>query len=219
MSSDWRERLGPLERRPLSDKGLSLHEAVAFGERRRGLAGLDALPPEVGLHIHRCNAIHTFGMRFPLDLLWLDRHGAVVRIDRGVPRRRQKLCLRAKTVVEVAAGGAGDGSLRIRYDALNSVTPVAISVDGTVGFERGPDGAYRKTEDTRDPYPRIVTGQYRPGRLGGIIDETNDRPVFRGAPPKPVRDAIDGVGRPRDAGCEIPGVLFPGGPLAKEALC
>lgn len=106
MRHAWQERLGELDRAPVADEGLTLYEAVAFGARRRGLAKLDELPPEVGLHIHRCNAVHTFGMRFRLDLLWLDRHGAVVRIDRGVPRRRQKLCLRAKTVVEVAEGGA-----------------------------------------------------------------------------------------------------------------
>lgn len=106
MSDTWEARLDGLARAGLADDGLTLYEAVAFGARRRGLAKLDALPPEVGLHIHRCNAVHTVGMRFPLDLLWLDRNGSVVRIDRGVPRRRQKLCLRAKTVVEVAAGGA-----------------------------------------------------------------------------------------------------------------
>lgn len=104
-----------------------------------------------------------------------------------------------------------DGTLRLRYDALNSVIPLALSVDGTVGFERGPDGGYRKTEDTRDPYPRIVTGQYRPGQPGGIIDETKDRPVLRGAPPKPVRDVIDGVDKVRDGACKVPGlsVLVP----------
>lgn len=113
----------------------------------------------------------------------------------------------------------GDGTLEIQYDGLNSITPVAVSVDGTIAFERGPDGTYVKTKDTRDPYPRIVTGQYRPGTSGGIIDENEDRPVLRGAPPKPVRDAIDGVGRARDAACNVPGVLFPGGPLAKQAVC
>lgn len=106
----------------------------------------------------------------------------------------------------------GDGTLQLRYDALNSITPIGLSVDGTVGFERGPDGGYRKTEDTRDPYPRIVTGQYRPGQPGGIIDETEDRPVLRGAPPEPVRDVIDGVDAVRDGACKVPGlpILVPG---------
>ena len=106
MGSGWEARLGGLEVRALEGGALRLHEAVAFGARRRGLAKLAALPPDVGLHLHRCSAIHTFGMRFALDLLWLDREGVVVRIDHGVAPRRQRLCLRARTVVEVAAGGA-----------------------------------------------------------------------------------------------------------------
>ncbi len=105
-SSSWQERLGALEARELAGGALTLHEARAFGERRRGLAGLDELPADVGLHLHRCNSVHTFGMRFGLDLVWLARDGRVVRVDRDVPPRRQKLCVRARTVVEVAAGEA-----------------------------------------------------------------------------------------------------------------
>lgn len=104
MSETWKERLGGLHVDDLG--GLRLHQAVKFNERRKGLAKLPSLPPDVGLHIHRCNSVHTVGMQFPLDLIWLGKDGSVVRVDRGVPRRRQKLCLKAKTVVEVAAGGA-----------------------------------------------------------------------------------------------------------------
>ena len=45
-------------------------------------------------------------------------------------------------------------------------------------FERGPDGYYHKVSDSRDPYPRIVTGQYRPGEPPRILDETDDEPVL-----------------------------------------
>lgn len=103
--SDWGERLGPLDVQALGAGGLTLHQAMAFGARRRGLAKLDALPPDVGLRIHRCNSVHTFGMRFALDLIWLARDGRVLRVDRAVPPRRQRLCVKAKSVVEVAAGG------------------------------------------------------------------------------------------------------------------
>lgn len=106
VSGDWQARLGALGVEPVADGGLTLHEAVAFRARRKGLGKLDALPPDVGLHIHRCNAVHTFGMQFSLDLIWRDRQGAVVRVDRSVPPRRQKICVKARTVVEVAAGGA-----------------------------------------------------------------------------------------------------------------
>ena len=102
--TDWAERLGALEAEVMGE-GLELRHARTFTERRRGLAGLGALPPGVGLRIHRCQSIHTVGMRFALDLVWLGRDGAVLRVDRDVPPRRQRLCLRAGSVVEVAAGG------------------------------------------------------------------------------------------------------------------
>jgi uncharacterized membrane protein (UPF0127 family) len=99
------ERLGALEAEPLAD-GRELRHARSYNEKRRGLAGLDALTPAVGLHIHRCRSVHTIGMRFALDLLWLDGEGRIVRVDHAVPARRAKGCRRARSVVEVVAGEA-----------------------------------------------------------------------------------------------------------------
>ena len=108
----WAARLGDLEAEELGE-GLQVRHARSFSERRKGLARLDALPADVGLRIHGCSAIHTIGMRFALDLLWLDREGRVVRIDRDVPPRRQRVCLQAKSVLEVAAGGADAFAARL----------------------------------------------------------------------------------------------------------
>lgn len=83
-----------------------VRRARTRAERTRGLAFRDALPPRHGLHIPRCRSIHTVGMRFPLDLIWLDRGGAVLRVDRGVPPRRVRTCLRARSVIELTAGQA-----------------------------------------------------------------------------------------------------------------
>jgi uncharacterized membrane protein (UPF0127 family) len=74
--------------------------------RTRGLAGLEALDPVAGLHIPACRSVHTFGMRFALDLVWLDGAGAIVRVDRDVPPRRVRLCWAAASVVELVAGQA-----------------------------------------------------------------------------------------------------------------
>ena len=52
-------------------------------------------------------SVHTVGMRFALDLVWLDRTGAVVRTDEGVGRARIRTCLAARGgVVEVAPGSS-----------------------------------------------------------------------------------------------------------------
>jgi uncharacterized membrane protein (UPF0127 family) len=75
--------------------------------RLLGLAGLRALPPATGLLLPRTRSIHTLGMRFALDLVWLDGDGAVVRVDRGVRPWRLRSCRAAWQVVELpSAPGA-----------------------------------------------------------------------------------------------------------------
>jgi uncharacterized membrane protein (UPF0127 family) len=99
----WAQRLEALDTEPTAD-GLVLHVARRYGERRRGLARMEPMPPDHALHIVRTNSVHTFGMRFALDLVWLGRGGRVVRIDTNVPARRMKTCIRARSVIEARAG-------------------------------------------------------------------------------------------------------------------
>jgi uncharacterized membrane protein (UPF0127 family) len=86
--------------------GLRVLEARSRRARGVGLARLDEMPATLALHLVPCRSIHTFGMRFALDLIWLDRAGAVVRVDTAVPPRRVRTCLRARSVLEVRAGAA-----------------------------------------------------------------------------------------------------------------
>jgi uncharacterized membrane protein (UPF0127 family) len=72
--------------------------------RLLGLAGLRALPPHAGLLLPRTRSVHTLGMRFALDLIWLAADGAIVRVDRAVKPRRARACRQARAVVELAAG-------------------------------------------------------------------------------------------------------------------
>src|SRR3954468_22065030 len=51
----------------------------------------------VALLLPRCRSVHTFGMRFALDLVWLDGAGEVVRVDRGVPPYRVRSCRGARS--------------------------------------------------------------------------------------------------------------------------
>jgi len=99
----WEERLQRLERAPL-DGGLTVHVARSFSERRRGLARMALLPDDHALRIPRCTSVHTFGMRFALDLVWLGRDGRVLRVDHDVRPGKMKLCVRARSVVETCAG-------------------------------------------------------------------------------------------------------------------
>jgi uncharacterized protein len=82
------------------DYELDTHVARGFRERLVGLAWARS-PRAAALLLPRCRSVHTFGMRFPLDLYWLDAAGEVVRVDRRVPPWRVVRCRRAHGVIEV----------------------------------------------------------------------------------------------------------------------
>jgi uncharacterized protein len=86
---------------------LTIHEAVTRRARLLGLAWLRSPPPGLALLLAPCRSVHTFGMRWALDLVWIGSDGAPVRVDRGVPPGRVRTCRAARAVVEVPAGGAG----------------------------------------------------------------------------------------------------------------
>jgi len=64
--------------------GVDAEVAQTLFQRLRGLIGRKGLAPGCGLLITRCNCIHTFFMRFPIDATFLDAHGAVVKTVRGI---------------------------------------------------------------------------------------------------------------------------------------
>jgi uncharacterized membrane protein (UPF0127 family) len=73
------------------------------------LRGLAFAPPGRPLHLPRCRSVHTFGMRYALDLVWIDAAGAIVRIDRAVPPGRVRSCLRARSVLELPSAQRENG--------------------------------------------------------------------------------------------------------------
>src|SRR3954463_6066673 len=85
----------------------STHVARRFSERLTGLAWASS-PRVDALLLPRCRSVHTFGMRFPLDLYWLDERGQIVRVELGV---------RPWGVVRFRAGGSV-----VEVPALSQVT-------------------------------------------------------------------------------------------------
>ena len=85
--------------------GVTAEVARSFRARLKGLIGRQSLPPGRGLLILKCNAIHTFFMRFPIDATFYDREDRVVRIVRNI--RPWRLFVwggwRAVKVLETAA--------------------------------------------------------------------------------------------------------------------
>ena len=95
--------------------------AVAIGPRARllGLAWLPLQRAGSGLLIPGCASIHTFGMRFPLDVVFLDGAGRVLALQLAVRPRRLLCHRRARAVLEIPArpGGRVSGAQPLGPDA------------------------------------------------------------------------------------------------------
>ena len=84
--------------------------ATTFWQRFRGLQFRPALPPGEGLLIPFCRSIHTCWMRFPIDVVMLDRDGVVLAVHRWVkPWRMLSGPRGTRAVLEVTAGTLPDG--------------------------------------------------------------------------------------------------------------
>jgi uncharacterized membrane protein (UPF0127 family) len=91
------------------DDGTEVASAVAVADglwsRFVGLMGRPELPAGEGLCIRPCSSIHMFFMRFPIDAVFVDRDGRVLRIYRELrPWRITGIVRRAKAVLELPAG-------------------------------------------------------------------------------------------------------------------
>ncbi len=81
-----------------------LDQAETFREKNRGLLGRDALDPGTGMVIERCGMIHTWFMRFPIDVMFLSRRGRVVKVRHEVKPFRIACAPFAHRTVEMPAG-------------------------------------------------------------------------------------------------------------------
>jgi uncharacterized protein len=73
-------------------------------KRRKGLIGRQMLCAGEGLWIVPCEAVHTLGMQFAIDLVYLDRDRRVLKVRTDVPPWRLSACFSAHSVLELASG-------------------------------------------------------------------------------------------------------------------
>ena len=89
----------------------TLEPALDSASRRKGLLGRDGLPEGHALIIAPSGLVHTFGMRFPIDVLIVSRAGVVLKAVHEVPSRRVVGAWRGFAVVEMRAGSlVGSGT-------------------------------------------------------------------------------------------------------------
>lgn len=99
----------------------SAEVASTRGARRTGLLGRDGI--DGVLVLRPAVQVHTVGMRFSIDAIWVDRDGRVLRIKCLGPRRVSRPVLRSDFVIEAEAGTAGRWGLQIG-DVLEVVDDV-----------------------------------------------------------------------------------------------
>jgi uncharacterized membrane protein (UPF0127 family) len=73
-------------------------------KRNKGLLGRERLSLGEGLWILPCQAVHTFGMRYPIDLVYLDRKKRIRKLTGEVPPWRLSACFSAHSVLELPPG-------------------------------------------------------------------------------------------------------------------
>lgn len=87
-----------------TELGRRIRVASSFIDRAVGLLATDRLPPGGGLWIASCRSVHTFFMRYPIDVLFLGAHGVVIDGQTLRPWRISRWHLRSRGVLELAAG-------------------------------------------------------------------------------------------------------------------
>ena len=78
--------------------------AASLWALTRGLLGTATLPSDEGMWLNPCRSVHTFFMRYPIDVLFLDFEGIAVSKATLVPWRISRWERRAESALELAAG-------------------------------------------------------------------------------------------------------------------
>ena len=101
-----RRAAGPQELRTSRNRLIASIVVLAgdSASRRKGLLSRAEFPAGEALIIAPCNAVHTFFMKFPVDLLYVARDGRVLKIRERVAPWRMSGCLTAFATIELPTG-------------------------------------------------------------------------------------------------------------------
>lgn len=84
--------------------GNAIDKADTSGARNKGLLAHRGLEPGTGLWIVPCEGVHTFFMKFAIDIVYIDRKKRVRKAVRNLVPWRMSLCLPAHSVIELPVG-------------------------------------------------------------------------------------------------------------------
>ena len=91
---------------PGAQPPLVVRRAERWFDRLRGLLGSPPPAPGHALLITPCASVHTAFMRYSIDVVFVDRHGCILKVVEALPPWRAAACWRARHTLELAAGEA-----------------------------------------------------------------------------------------------------------------
>jgi len=97
--------------------------ADSFFKRLMGLLNRDKLESDEGLLLKKCKQIHTFGMKFNIDAIFLNKEGEIVYIEFNMGAGKISKCIKNSCqVLELRAGTADKFNIRlhdvVKFDTL-----------------------------------------------------------------------------------------------------
>ncbi|WP_276355185.1 DUF192 domain-containing protein [Cohnella caldifontis] len=99
--------------------GNRIGRADTFLRRFRGLMLTDSLPEGAGLHLAPCRAVHSFLMKYPIDVLHLDSDGRIVGMERELKPGNLGVSFRGtRSVVELPAGTLERAEVQVGQTAV-----------------------------------------------------------------------------------------------------
>ena len=120
--------------------------------RRRGLLGRDRLEGTSAMLLAPCTAVHTAGMRFAIDVVFVDRQGYAVKVVRNLRPWRIALAARGRAVIEMAAGTLGWGQVlpgdRLYLAPVSAAAEPGLTAESAVQPSAPARGFVRRLRDT-----------------------------------------------------------------------
>jgi uncharacterized membrane protein (UPF0127 family) len=113
-----------------SSLGAAIAVAGTSTSRAKGLLGRDSLADGEGLLFKNCSSLHTFFMRFPIDIIFTDKNGRVLKVAKAVgPFRFVAAPLRSHFAIELPVGAITDSSTRVGDHLMFVEEEMAIELE------------------------------------------------------------------------------------------
>jgi uncharacterized protein len=92
----------------------NVYAAYRFWQRFKGLMLTSSMPDHTALHLVPCSSIHTFFMKYRIDILYLNKKNVIVGIEEKLkPGKLGKSFRNVSSVIELPAGKVGSTSVRV----------------------------------------------------------------------------------------------------------